>query len=79
MHLTYHDPDRYSSEALPAKAEGAGAPEVEITPAMIKAGLDVFLGLYPGGCEVEDWSQFARTVLVPTYEAMERARKATVP
>jgi hypothetical protein len=27
MHLTYHDPDQYSSEASPAKGGGAGAPE----------------------------------------------------
>jgi hypothetical protein len=27
MHLTYHDSERHTSEAPPAKAEGAGAPE----------------------------------------------------
>ena len=79
MHLTYHDSKPHTSEASTAKAEEAGAPDTRITPAMISAGLDVFLGLYPGGGETEDWFQFAQTVLVPTYLAMERAKRAAAP
>ena len=56
MHLTYHDSDRYASEAL-SSADKAGAPEIEITPAMIAAGAAVLWNhpcvsdLSPGFCE----------------------------
>jgi len=56
----------------------AGAPKVEITSEMIEAGLDAFQERYPGGMEVDDWSQFARTVLVPVYEAMELSRRGSL-
>src|SRR5208282_1854830 len=43
MHLTYHDSKPYASEVSTAKAEEAGAPEIEITPEMIAVGEDVLL------------------------------------
>jgi hypothetical protein len=39
MHLTYRDSDPHTSPVLPASAGEAGAPEIEITPAMIEAGV----------------------------------------
>jgi hypothetical protein len=44
MHLTYHDSDLHTATASTAKAEGAGEPgtEVEVTPAMIEAGVGAF-------------------------------------
>jgi hypothetical protein len=39
MHLTYHDSDRHTSVVSGASASEAGAPEIEVTPAMIDAGL----------------------------------------
>lgn len=41
MHLTYHKSDRKVKAASAAKAEGAGAPDNEVTPEMIEAGADV--------------------------------------
>jgi hypothetical protein len=56
MHLTYHDSEAHASEAL-SHADKAGAPEIEITPAMIAAGASVLWNhlcvsdLSPGFCE----------------------------
>jgi hypothetical protein len=42
MHLTYHDSSGHKATASTANAEEAGAPEIEIeiTPAMIEAGME---------------------------------------
>jgi hypothetical protein len=44
MHLTYRDSKPHTSEVSTAKAEEAGAPEIEIeiTPAMMEAGVRAF-------------------------------------
>ena len=75
MHLTYHKDDPKVKPVSPASAGEAGALDIEITPEMITAGLDEFTGLY-GDLAVEDLYEFARTVLVPTYLRIERARRA---
>jgi hypothetical protein len=38
MHLTYPNSDGLTSGALSAKAEGAGAPAIEVTPEMVEVG-----------------------------------------
>jgi hypothetical protein len=47
MHLTYRDPLAHTGMVSAPSAE-TGAPEVEITPAMIDAGLDVLADYDPG-------------------------------
>jgi hypothetical protein len=47
MHLTYHDSDTHLGTASAAKAAEAGAPEIEITPAMIEAGMKIFCRSMP--------------------------------
>jgi hypothetical protein len=69
MHLTYHDRDRYASEASPAKAEEAGAPEIEITDDMIAAGVKA--------CELWDSGDPPEWKAWSIYSAMERARRQT--
>ncbi len=38
MHLTYHDSDTHTGTASTAKAEETGAPEMEVSIAMNRAG-----------------------------------------
>ncbi len=43
MHLTYHKAAPHKIGASSAKAEGAGAPEIEVTPQMVEAGRDALM------------------------------------
>jgi hypothetical protein len=45
MHLTYHDPSAHTG-VVSAEAAEAGAPEIEVTPAMIEAGVSTL-------CEID--------------------------
>lgn len=47
MHLTYPNSNTHTGATLTAKAEEVGAPEmeIEITPEMIEAAIDVFYDL----------------------------------
>jgi hypothetical protein len=67
---------RGRGDARSVRADAAA--EGSVKSEMIEAGLDEFIGLY-GGWETDDWSEFARMVLVPTYLRMERARRAGAP
>jgi hypothetical protein len=67
MHLTYHDSPPKTSPALPASPGDAGAPEIEITPAMIEAGIEE-LSLF-------DLHDPARWKVPCVYRAMEAARR----
>jgi hypothetical protein len=69
MHLTYHEPDRCASEASPAKADEAGAPEIKITDEMIAAGVKA--------CEHWELADAPEWKAVDIYREMERARRAT--
>ncbi len=70
MHLTYHNLEGHASEVSTANAEETGAPEVEISPEMITAGLYAFDGIDMG-----DWDAPERLVR-NVYLAMEEVRRA---
>lgn len=50
-----------------------------ITREMIQSALDAFLRLYPGSGAIENWEEFAQTVLSKVYVAMELARAQPSP
>jgi hypothetical protein len=54
MHLTYHDSQPHTS-AVSAPSAEAGAPEIEVTPAMIEAVDDILLRelIWLEGCSEE--------------------------
>jgi hypothetical protein len=73
MHLTYPNQDAYSEQASTANAKEAGASEkeIEVTPAMISAGVTA-LAFYDPGFEHEPWA------VARIYRAIETARRAEV-
>jgi len=75
MHLTYHDSKPHTSEASPAKAEGAGAPGIEITPEMIEAGLQYLYGAEPF-CGRPGTRQELIAALKMIFTAMYKASQA---
>ncbi len=64
MHLTYHDSERHTGTASPARAKGDGAPEIEITPEMIEAGTKIIF-------EFRE-ELMASTLAERVYRAMEQ-------
>lgn len=54
MHLTYRDSGGHSSPVSTANAEEAGAPDIEVTPAMIEAGLAELYGFDRETCIAEE-------------------------
>ena len=70
MHLTDRNENAYKepASAVEAEAEGASAPEIEITPEMIKAGLYELSFFHPG----EDPAEFRAEIVADIYRAMRR-------
>ncbi len=68
MHLTYLDSDGHKATASTANAGGAGAPEIEVTPAMIAAGCDEM--------ELFDIGDRSSWIVAAVYRAMEGARRS---
>jgi type VI protein secretion system component VasF len=68
MHLTYHDSDTHTGAASTAKAEEAGAPDMEITRAMIDAGAPLLLAFH------RDRGPDAEETVNSIYRAMVAAR-----
>ena len=75
MHLTYHDSDTHTGTASTAKAEETGAPDLEVTEAMILAGEDVLLAEL-GGAVSSHWSapDLAKQVYLAMASCNPRAR-----
>ncbi len=73
MHLTYHDSKPH--EAPTTKAEGAGAPDIEITPEMIDAGLQYLYGVEPF-CRRPGTRQELIAALKMIFTAMYQASQA---
>ena len=73
MHLTYPNSDTHTGTASTAKAKAkdAGAPEVEVTEAMILAGEDVLLSRLGGAVSTVFW--FPRDLAVEVFSAMRSA------
>jgi hypothetical protein len=46
MHLTYRDPLAHTGVVSDASATEAGAPEIEVTPAMIAAGRECIASVW---------------------------------
>jgi hypothetical protein len=67
MHLTYHESARHTSPASDVDASEAGAPEIEITPAMIEAGISP---LYRFNRNRDE-----REAVAEIYRAMELAKR----
>jgi hypothetical protein len=67
MHLTYRDSPPHTSAVSGASASEAGAPEIEVTPAMVAAGEDVIFSYRD--------DLMASSLAVEVYRAMEQARK----
>lgn len=69
IYLTpHHTKDREA--AVSDLSDGTGAPEIEITPAMIEAGEEVLLCALGGAVSIY-W--FPDKLAVSVYEAMKRA------
>jgi hypothetical protein len=75
MHLTYPRNELLPAVAFPDDSGEAGAPadEIDITPAMIAAGVEV---LCDNRIEVVDWIDPEKTVAA-IYAAVERERRKT--
>lgn len=69
MHLTYHKPERNVKPASSAMAEGTGAPEIEVTPAMFEAGLAAYFDEEGRFSDLSD-------LLERIFRAMMKARLA---
>ena len=66
MHLTYHNPNENIVSASTASAGEAGAPEIEITPEMMKAGLSAW---YDYDSRFESEEDGVRAIFVAMLEA----------
>lgn len=64
--MTYHNPSDHTSEVSTAAAEEAGAPILEITSAMIDAGVEAILPF-------EDTFEEAREAVGRIFKAMVKA------
>jgi hypothetical protein len=72
MHLTYHDSNHHTSVVFASLVE-AGAPEIEVTPAMIAAGRECIASVwldFTGPNGHEEWGP----VLTRVFQEMLAAQ-----
>jgi hypothetical protein len=72
MHLTYLDKTPHS-ETPSVSAEGVGAPEIDITPEMVAAGVAAMAEHHYSHAEDDPWGEQVVTVYRAMYALMPRA------